>query len=180
MLEHHVAPRAEVNEELALGGTDTSEGIDPSKAHRWVRRATDDQQAQLADMRDAMADWGYRLDDPFHVGPEQARHAELLTRQSAARPRPTAATPAPPAGRDPDRLAAELDDSRRAREALIARIEALRTPQRMQEMREEIERLRGQLDTNAQRLERVREDFARFRGRRSVRAAVRLAGLFGR
>lgn len=180
VLEHHRAPRAEVNEERTLGGTDTSAGIDPSKAHRWASRATDEQRALLAAKEATLRAWGYRLDDPFHLPPGEAGHGDLLTRvaEPVTGPRGEAATTEP--AWDAERLRAELEDSRRAREQLLARIDALRTAEGDQGTRSEIVRLKAQLEEARARLERTRQDYRRLRERRPVRAMLRLAKLLGR
>ena len=114
------APRAEVNEDRTLGGTDTSAGIDPTKAHRWADKADDRQRELLADREEQLAAWGYRVDDPFHVPAHAAGHVELLTRTTAPQAR-VDSTSMSSTDLDPRQAAAELEASRRAREALIAR-----------------------------------------------------------
>lgn len=178
VLEHHRAPRAEDAEERTLGGTDTSAGIDPAKAHRWADRASDEQRDLLAGRAGALDAWGYRLEPPYHLPADEATHAELLTRSPSTR-----AAPAPPPyeadgadGGDVRQLAAELEDSRRAREALIARIDAMRPTDEEAKVR----RLQARLDQQHRQLQEARADLRRFQQRRSVQAAVRLARLFGR
>ena len=179
VLEHQRAPRAELNEDRTLGGTDTSAGIDPGKAHRWAATVTDDQRALLAEKQPQLDEWGYRLDDPFHRPASEARHADLLTRC----PRPTVRSGdgvARDVERSPKLLADELDASRRAREALVARIDGMRSDESAEDRSREIERLRLELAETRERLDVVRRNFQRLRGRRSVRAVVRIAGLLGR